>query len=601
MSGLDFSNCKKISQDKNSATFRHEKGHEIKIAISGLSPTLRKRLDSLPLHEAEGDIIEAPVEEKSAVPMAPPTEVPVEKLDIQESKGEPVKADLEVEEPIIDPPTSQAPVAPPAPQAMPQAQAPAAAPEQPAPELPEHVGTTYEDKLDDLAKFSQDLNANKITPKTYKDFLSKTTDEKGNVVEKGTLGKIGTIFGLFLSGMGSGVSGQPNVLLHMMDKEIERDLEAQKNSKEGARNLLTIQYNHNIQQAQAAEHKASVSGKLIENAQKAAISGQVLNKLGVKNDLPVENQKRAQEIWAPFEAKTKLRDIVGHHLDTITKNNPQANAVVKQHILPAIVQKNVETLKQGAAAVKLGAKNTSIKNHSSEASGVRAPVVNQKALNDAIFMGKNAPEAPGAIPPSDVPTIRKEIMELQNNRNLKADYDDSFNKIVGMKNAGQVPGVSTAVTGLSGGLGSMFGPAVGGIAGMVGHQAGEGLRKTFELERSRQVELFKKRLGDMSEDAKEVTANALFPSWNDTPESMEEAYRKGMQHWDSQFAASTPTLDQYGFKTKEPKYEFKAPRKEDGKKDSKGESKSPKDDKNKDRKSYDEKDSYSKWGIEKVK
>lgn len=92
-----------------------------------------------------------------------------------------------------------------------------------------------------------DINAGHIQPKTYHDLFA----------EKGTLGKIGTIFGLMMGGAGSGLTGEPNMLLEMMDKTIQRDLESQKDSANNRMNLLKVnqqalanQANVNLTEAQ---------------------------------------------------------------------------------------------------------------------------------------------------------------------------------------------------------------------------------------------------------------------------------------------------------------------------------------------------------------
>jgi hypothetical protein len=83
-----------------------------------------------------------------------------------------------------------------------------------------------------------DYNSGQIKPETYKQLFDK----------KDTLGKIGTIFGLLVGGAGAGITHTPNVALEMMDKEIQRDLEAQKTSASNRQNFLKLtQQNPEIQ------------------------------------------------------------------------------------------------------------------------------------------------------------------------------------------------------------------------------------------------------------------------------------------------------------------------------------------------------------------
>ncbi len=58
----DFKKFKHVSSDDKTTTLRHDKGHELKIAHSALSPNMRKQLEALrgsePTKQAEGGIIE---------------------------------------------------------------------------------------------------------------------------------------------------------------------------------------------------------------------------------------------------------------------------------------------------------------------------------------------------------------------------------------------------------------------------------------------------------------------------------------------------------------------------------------------------------------
>lgn len=84
--------------------------------------------------------------------------------------------------------------------------------------------------LKENAAWEQDLANQHITPKTYADLFH----------DKGTVGKIGQIFGLMLGGIGSGLTHQPNVAMEMMNNLIKNDLAAQTQSKTNAQNFLRI-------------------------------------------------------------------------------------------------------------------------------------------------------------------------------------------------------------------------------------------------------------------------------------------------------------------------------------------------------------------------
>ena len=76
--------------------------------------------------------------------------------------------------------------------------------------------------------FEQDLIDGHITPKTYQSLFA----------DQNTLGKVGTLFGMLLSGAGSGLTHQPNAVFAMMNQQIANDLQAQQESKTNAMNYL---------------------------------------------------------------------------------------------------------------------------------------------------------------------------------------------------------------------------------------------------------------------------------------------------------------------------------------------------------------------------
>lgn len=102
----------------------------------------------------------------------------------------------------------------------------------------------YQDHAQELgqedAAWQHDLSNGHVTPETYSSLFAK----------KDTLGKIGTIFGLMMSGAGSGLSHQPNALLASMNQEINNDLAAQNTSKTNAQNFLRLHQQQQMNEAQ---------------------------------------------------------------------------------------------------------------------------------------------------------------------------------------------------------------------------------------------------------------------------------------------------------------------------------------------------------------
>lgn len=337
MKGLDLRNFKKVGEDVNSATLKHPKGHEIKIAKGSLSPTLKEQLSQLPSMMAKGGEVnkyafgsDEPVSssEKDSLEQiqsdagkqsghapinininASPAPANKGEALAQEAMNSPAKTSYSTDQnqfysgkehawiqypkellpqkqepvttrpetmmpsdvqPAPSPGLSQAPEAPqniptapmsPLPNAQPEPvtpQAPAPAPPAAAP-TPEqspydlHKQAVMQDMNAEDQAWQHDLQNGHITPKTYAGLFGK----------KDTLGEIGTIFGMLIGGGGSALAKQPNMLLSMMNKKIDDDLQAQMQSKTNAQNFLKINQS-------AQMNKAQIGAISSENALRAA-------------------------------------------------------------------------------------------------------------------------------------------------------------------------------------------------------------------------------------------------------------------------------------------------------------------------------------------
>lgn len=313
---FDLSKMKKVSHDGKTATFKHPDGHTIKVAMGPLSEKMRKKLHELPMMAEGGAVEknppppppppvdpekakkfsqgfnkalgfaeggEAPAREPAT--KAPEDFVPGKDYSEAAKTGDaagapapvaPVTINVGGADPGQPEPNSTGvasgqpeyhaagatPAPEPAPGAVAQDQQPQAPEPQPtpapvaqAPETPAVVERkpaiskpqqTYDDfkaeQTGENQKLQSDLDNGHITPQTYSSLFAK----------KDTLGKISTIFGLLLSGVGSGLTHQPNALLGMMDKEIDRDLEAQKKNQENGFNLLSLSKKQLVDNANVA-------------------------------------------------------------------------------------------------------------------------------------------------------------------------------------------------------------------------------------------------------------------------------------------------------------------------------------------------------------
>lgn len=115
------------------------------------------------------------------------------------------------------------------------------------------------EQQEENAKFAQDIQNGHISPKTYGDLFH----------DKSTLGKISMIFGLALSGAGSGMAHQQNAYLAMLDKTIANDLEAQKQSKNNASNFVKMNVDNELQKANSQLTQSQVG---LTGANKALVT-----------------------------------------------------------------------------------------------------------------------------------------------------------------------------------------------------------------------------------------------------------------------------------------------------------------------------------------
>ncbi len=292
MSGIDFKNFKKVSSDKNTTTLRHKNGHELKIAHGALTDKMRSDLEKLSTQKdcnggsvkyADGGSVQRFAEqgdvqtnddvssdESSQKSQAPvvinvggPQPQPQQPVTGNAPSGTPNALMPSGSNAYVQPQAQpdQAPTQGQQPQPDQQATAPAASDDQvdqaggagqAQPQAqPDQIAQPQNDfdahrqqisgdlKNEDMA-WAQDLKNQHITPQTYDSLFAN----------KSTLGKIGSMFGLMVSGAGSGLAHQSNAMLDMMNKEISNDLEAQKQSKNNAQNLISLNNQHQVQQAQ---------------------------------------------------------------------------------------------------------------------------------------------------------------------------------------------------------------------------------------------------------------------------------------------------------------------------------------------------------------
>lgn len=325
MKGISLNKPKKIHSDKDISIFRDSNGHEIRVAHSALSPKMLKELQALPVHGKEpkkmadgGDAsdndsdLDDQAQSDSSVAQQPQAQtqgnapLDVEPIQPGEDNGSEDPSQAQDQEDQVD--SSQAAPAPSADQQIAQT------PQSPTASIisnPLDAGTIANQLNTNYAQFKQDYGSGQIQPKTLADLWSKKEDG----TDRGTLSKIGMFFSMLASGMGSGLTHQPNMLLQAMQKQIDNDLAAQQNTKTNEFNAWNA----------ANQHVQTLSSVNLQNLQAQ------LEQAKAKN-LPIEAQKIQSEIdlnkkrgglVATEQARQALvLGVLGHTLGQVNKMPP---------------------------------------------------------------------------------------------------------------------------------------------------------------------------------------------------------------------------------------------------------------------------------------
>jgi hypothetical protein len=294
---FDLGHFKKIKEDQHSAVLQHPEGHHIVIAKTALSPKMRNQLDALPKHFAKGgesekdkplDIEPVGPDDSDAQDRVPSSQAgPVDSLTgsnadagvlSQANQNQPPAAPqqpLDVEPvnpemqkaapPVLGPPNNPQPAAP-------QGMAPVDTGNF-LNKQAENTADTYkqgnavlnqmqianQNQQAQMAEFNKNAatNLNTINTGLNKDrdaYLNYKINPNHVWQSKDAGQKALSIIGILLSGIGSGLSGQPNMAMQVLNNEIDRDIDAQKNTGGKLQNLysMNLERYHNQQAADNA-------------------------------------------------------------------------------------------------------------------------------------------------------------------------------------------------------------------------------------------------------------------------------------------------------------------------------------------------------------
>lgn len=268
------------------------------------------------------------------------------------------------------------------------------------------------------AMLAQDITLGKITPETYQSLYAK----------QDTLGQIGTLFGLLVAGAGSGLTGQPNAVLHMMDKTLERDLDAQKSSNANAQNWYNLSLQHELQQQatipQAQATTAAQWGAAYHSAVEGAFTESRIKALHLPQPVDLSAADAAKNRMA-------IASTVGYLQNQVNKQTPgpgrdAAQAALTGQVIPAVTaQVNANNVKRSARAAASAAQNPAPA--PKQQGAINYDLLNQYAADAQNYSSMGMPIRPGMMTPGDVTEVQKEAKDIEDNRVAAQAYAKAFN------------------------------------------------------------------------------------------------------------------------------------------------------------------------------
>lgn len=251
---MDLSKFKKVKTDDRASTFQHEDGHQLTIAHNKLSPKLKVQLDGVPM--ADGGVAgEDP--QSSSIQDTPEQitsdaaqESPQPQQPINQSPGISSNAEIGATQP-----QAQNPQDPYGLLQAGQGQLAAIAEQKKGAELEAKTtgevgkqGAETQQNLEENllnAQEENDVNRDYLGDKRselQEDINSFHVNPRRVIDNMSTGGKISSAIGLILGGMGSGLTGGPNLAAQFIQNMIDKDVESQKTELGKKENLLSDNY-----------------------------------------------------------------------------------------------------------------------------------------------------------------------------------------------------------------------------------------------------------------------------------------------------------------------------------------------------------------------
>lgn len=419
-------------------------------------------------------------------------------------------------------------------QGAPDSQAQPAQPPVDPSNVPVNAAQDYAEKK----ALGNDISTGKITPKTYHDLYES----------KSTLGKIGTLFGLMLSGAGSGLTHQPNAVLGMMNDTINRDLDAQKTNAAGKLNWYSAANQHETTMANNALTYANAN-----LAQQNVVGGALSNQnaqwknaqLGLVPDAATNTAKAGMSLaavqhlqdinnkLAPGSAKTQGQNIIDNvirpgidqQIQQNSSNLAHKRALVNQLYPPQTAPQdpNMRQISYGPPGSQNGA------------SGQQNLVdpIDERALSGAIGKGRVAPQAPDAIVNEE--HAQSEAGAARSLALTRQRYYDTVASLKQMKNGGENPFIA-GIQGLLPTAGSVLGP-VGTAIGALGSAALSPVKSLVQSPRETAI-------AGLQEAMPGIDVEKLVPGFanSDNPKVLQSAMKNAENYFAKRMQEVAPTL-----------------------------------------------------------
>jgi hypothetical protein len=294
--GLNLRNAKKISQDKHSSTFALGNGHKLRVAHAALKPEHVAAIKKMPINYDEGG------DTSGQAPASLAVDTP--------TTDQPSTLDLSVPTSIApsgDGSAGAAPAASPEPSSPPPSTSPdltdasnnieggpgsqfARGYQGAQNAIKENAGVEARgaqasaDVLGNAAKQLDDLNARteanrQLFVEQHKQFMRDAANDHINpnhyLQSQSTGSKIATAIGLFLGGFSSAYTHQGNPAADFLNKQIDRDIQAQKDNLQNKHTLLNanMNYYHDMQMADNATRAQLLAINQVKIQKAAALLG----------------------------------------------------------------------------------------------------------------------------------------------------------------------------------------------------------------------------------------------------------------------------------------------------------------------------------------